>query len=165
MAAAAVQQNGSLPLPNGVPAPLQAAAAANGNGATAPPDATAPHGSSLYVGDLDRDVTEAQIFELFNQVCSPELPGRRRCLQTLLCPGLIWPARPQIGPLQSIRVCRDAVTRRSLGYAYVNYNTALDPSAGACTGPLSLLARAWLLAAAFNLNRSLHAANMRRCRS
>lgn len=126
-----------------------AATPAEGSATTTP----AIVNSSLYVGDLERDVSEAQLFELFSSVSSACLGGcmvhwvlhdgrclpwrsAARCLlhpepELRACHDLL---RPQVGPVASIRVCRDAVTRRSLGYAYVNYNSSLDPTAGGCGG-------------------------------
>ncbi|XP_072980175.1 polyadenylate-binding protein 7-like isoform X2 [Typha angustifolia] len=55
---------------------------------------------ALYVGDLHADVTDTNLFDLFSSA----------------------------GTVASVRVCRDSVSGRSLGYGYVNFISLQDAS-------------------------------------
>jgi polyadenylate-binding protein len=86
------------PAPSPAPAPPAPTMGSGGGGGGGASNAGSFHSASLYVGDLNPEINEGFLFEIFNAV----------------------------GPVASIRVCRDAVTRRSLGYAYINFHQVAD---------------------------------------
>jgi len=61
-------------------------------------DVTRFTNASLYVGDLDSNVTESDLYEKFSSC----------------------------GQIMMTKICRDKITKQSLGYAYVNFSQPAD---------------------------------------
>lgn len=123
-AAAEVKEDNDEAKPAAESTPAPAAQSGNNNNSSSNSNNNSgpSPSTSLYVGELDPTVTEAMLYE---SACRPRLSAVL-LLYVLTHYSRVRTVFSMIGPVASIRVCRDAVTRRSLGYAYVNYLNSND---------------------------------------